>query len=94
MRLPVVDISDPSIRALYEAIQQLQPKTGTVTLTTSSTTTTVSDPRVGTDSVVLLQATNNNAASDNVWVSSKDYGEFVISHASDASTRTFDYVVV
>ena len=69
--------------------------TGSVTLTASTTTTTITDERLGFDSVILLSPLTANAASQAPYISSKLKGSAVITHTSVASTDlNFDYIIV
>tara|TARA_B110000285_G_scaffold71828_1_gene82837 strand:- start:361 stop:639 length:279 start_codon:yes stop_codon:yes gene_type:complete len=69
--------------------------TGNVTLTTSATTTTLNDERLGFDSVILLSPLTANAAAQNPYISTKAKGSVVITHTSVASTDlNFDYIIV
>ena len=69
--------------------------TGSVTLTASTTTTTITDERLGFDSVILLSPLTANAASQAPYISSKLKGSVVITHTSVASTDlNFDYIIV
>ena len=66
---------------------------GSVTLAESTTTTVVTDPRVGTDSVISLMPTTANAAAEAPHIA-VDAGTFTITHANAATTdRTFSYAV-
>lgn len=65
------------------------------TCAANATTTTVSDLRVGPESIVLLSPTSANSASENIYVSAKNKQNFVVSHSNAASTdRTFDYIII
>ncbi|RVO54940.1 hypothetical protein [Sinorhizobium meliloti] len=79
-------------RVLNNVVRQFD-NTGTVTLANSTTTTTVSNPKVASTSKIFLQPRTSAAASENAWISSISAGSFVITHASATTTRTFDYVV-
>ena len=69
--------------------------TGSVTLTASTTTTTITDERLGFGSVILLSPLTANAAAQTPYISSKLKGSVVITHTSVASTDLdFDYVIV
>lgn len=74
--------------------------TGSVTLTASTTTTTVTDRRVGVESVILFMPTTANASAEigagGMYVSTQTAGtSFVITHANNAQTdRTFRYIIV
>lgn len=96
---PTIDpTAPPKERAVVIALQQvLQGKlniAGTFTLTASVTSTTVSDPRVGVDSVVIPVAKTANAAAENIYITIGT-DAFTVTHANAATTdRTFDYVVL
>jgi len=71
--------------------------TGTVTLTASATSTTLSDVRIGGNSVILFTPTTSNGATAhaNLYVSAKASGTATLTHASSSNTdQTFDYVVI
>ena len=71
--------------------------TGSVTLTASAATTTLSDRRIGPDSVILLMPTTANAAAAlaTTYVASRGDQTATINHASNAQTdKTFAYAVL
>ena len=69
--------------------------TGTVTLRASNTTTTITDERLGFDSVILLSPLTATAAAQAPYVSTKAKGSIIITHTSVASTDlNFDYIIV
>jgi hypothetical protein len=69
--------------------------TGTITLAASTTTTTITDERLGFDSVILLSPLTANAAAQTPYVSTKAKGSAVITHTSTAHTDlNFDYIIV
>lgn len=71
--------------------------TGTVTLATGSATTTLSDRRIGTGSVILFMATTANAAGDlaNLYVTGRTDGQATLNHSNNAQAdRTYAYVVL
>lgn len=85
-------------RAMQQVINDLVRQFdnyGSVTLATSTTTTTVSNPKVLPTSVIVLQATNIGAAAvaASTFVSSKTSGQFTITHTSATTARVFDYVI-
>jgi len=93
--VPVVHSSDIEHRRLIAQLaNQLIPVIKTVTLTLTSTTTTVTDEQMGEDRTVLLIPTNSNAASENIHLSSKLNGSFVLTHASAGTTRNYDYIII
>lgn len=72
--------------------------TGTVTLTNSATTTSVTDYRVSGDSVILFMPITSDGASElaagTMYVSARTKQAFTITHANATTTRSFAYVVV
>lgn len=64
---------------------------GSVTLTTSSATSTVTNPVVGKDAKVQLTPADANAASEvaSTYVSSVADGSFVITHPNNGDTRVW-----
>lgn len=73
--------------------------TGTVTLTANSATTTISDRRIGPNSIIVPMATTANAAAElaaNGWhVSSRGKETATVTHANNSQTdRTFGYAVL
>ena len=70
---------------------------GTVTLTASSATTTLTDIRVGPDTVILFMPTTANAAGalSGLYVSARTEGSATLTHANNAqSDKTFDYALL
>lgn len=73
--------------------------TGSVTLTASTTTTAVSDERVGKESIILFMPLTANSASEQgngtMYVSTRADGSFTITHANNTQTdRQFGYIVI
>lgn len=69
---------------------------GTVTFTANSATTTLSDKRIGVNTVVLLEPrTANAAAANNTWyIATKGDGTATITHANNAQAdRLFGYAL-
>ena len=72
---------------------------GTVTLTASAASTTVTDFRVGQDSAILFTPTTANAAAEQgngtMFLSSRVKQGFRITHANNSQAdRTFLYIVI
>lgn len=80
--------------SLNNVIEGKINSTGSVTLTNSSATTTLSDDRIGIDSVILIMPTTSAASTENIYFSSQDKGTVTLNHTSDTTTRTFKYVVI
>ena len=71
--------------------------TGTVTLTASTTTTTITDRRIGPDSCIELMPTtaNASAAIATTYISSRGKETATLTHANNSQTdRTFGYAVL
>jgi len=69
---------------------------GSLTLTANAATTTVSDQRIGSNSVILLMPTtaNASAALGGLYFDTFDNGFCTAHHANNAQTdRSFRYVV-
>tara|TARA_A100000171_G_C2106968_1_gene132840 strand:+ start:498 stop:815 length:318 start_codon:yes stop_codon:yes gene_type:complete len=71
--------------------------TASFTLAASTTTTTVTDFRVGPDSVIVFTPMTANAAGafSSMFVSARATESFTVTHASNSQTdKTFTYIVV
>lgn len=71
--------------------------TGSITLNSTGTTTTLNNERIGYDSVIILMPRNANAAgeTDHTYVSSKAVGSCVITHRNHGhSDCNWDYVII
>lgn len=103
---PVVPISwsgltEEWVRLVAEVVRSLQDgkilATGNVTLTASAATTTLSDRRIGPNSVILLMPTTANAAAAlaTTYISARTNESATITHANNAqSNKTFGYAVL
>jgi len=80
--------------ALNNTIDGKLNSTGEITLTNSSTTTTLTDARIGGNSVILLMPITNNAANAHIHFTDIGNGTATMNHGSDSSTRTFKYVII
>ncbi len=67
--------------------------TGSVTLANSATTTTLSDDRIGGNSVILFMPTTSDASTVTIHVTGRQKGQATLNHASATTTRSFDYVI-
>jgi hypothetical protein len=84
-------------QALNNTIDGKLNSTGNVTLSASATTTTLTDARVGSNSIILFMPTTSNAnsAKDDLYVSARADGSATLTHASSVNTdQTFGYVVI
>ena len=71
--------------------------TGSITLTANATTTTLTDTRVGANSVIVFMPKTANAASamTSLFVSARGTGTATLTHDSNAATdRQFEYVII
>lgn len=93
------DIGDQLRRIVLAVNNILRGKTnntGTVTLTANSATSTLTDIRIGINSVILLQPTTANAAGAlaTTYFGTAGDGTVTINHANNAQTdRTFSYTL-
>lgn len=69
---------------------------GSVTLTLSSATTTLTDPNIGLDSTILFSFKTANAQTEGLpWYSITGAGSATLNHQNNATTgRTFGYLIV
>ena len=67
--------------------------TGNVTLTNSSATTTLSDARIGENSVILFMPTTSDASTVTIHVTGRQKGQATLNHASATTPRSFGYIV-
>mgnify|MGYP003677592596 FL=1 len=67
--------------------------TGNITLTNSSATTTLSDARIGSGSIILFMPTTSDASSATIYVTARQKGQATLNHANASTTRSFDYVI-
>lgn len=84
------------IQAIRDLINGKTNNTGTITLTASSATTTITDPLIQPSSKIALYPTSATASAEatTTYVSAKAVGSATVTHANNAlTTRTFDYVV-
>jgi hypothetical protein len=84
-------------RGVRNALQGKTINTGSVTLTASSTTTTLTDARIGAASVLLFMPTTAHAvtAAAALYVSVRTRGSATLTHASSANVdQSFSYVVI
>lgn len=98
----VPGITETDLKKIVLAIQQLAAgrsnAVGSVTLTASAATTTVTDKNCAVGSTPILTATTANAATEvgngTMYVSAVGNGSFTITHANAATTgRTFLYAI-
>ena len=69
--------------------------TGDITLTASSATTTLTDPRIGIESFIGFTPLTANAQADMPYVTNRGKGTATLNHANNAQTdRDFVYCVI
>lgn len=71
--------------------------TGRIMLASSSTTTTLTDERIGVDSVILFTPTSSHAASEmaHLYISAQTSGQATITHRNTGhSDLNFQYVII
>lgn len=102
--IPYYDKNDPNaldewLRNIVDVVNQMLDGAtnaiGTVTLTDSSATTTLTDRRIGTDSRILFMPTTSNAKDEGTpYVTARGEGTCTLNHANNAQTdRTYEYVI-
>jgi hypothetical protein len=70
---------------------------GTITLTQSSTTTTLTDARIGNKSVILFTPTSSHAAQEmaHLFISAQTSGSATITHRNTGhNDLNFQYIIV
>ena len=84
--------------AVNNALQGKINSIGSVTLTASSTTTTLTDPRIGGESIVLLMPTTAHAATAyvaGIWFSNVTRGAIVLNHTNSINAdQRFTYIIL
>tara|TARA_R100001509_G_scaffold165702_1_gene149096 strand:+ start:10603 stop:10926 length:324 start_codon:yes stop_codon:yes gene_type:complete len=70
--------------------------TGSLTLGTVGTTTTITDARIGVNSVILLMPTTVKAAEDmdNIYFTGLGDGTATVNHTHNSHVRTYKYVII
>ena len=103
MTVRVVDRNEKDLTKLTLAINELASgrsnATGTFTLASGATTTSVTAPTCAAGSVPILVATTANAAAElgngTLYVSAVGKGSFTVTHANNGQTdRNFLFVCV
>src|SRR5690349_6701346 len=85
-------------RKIAEAVNAISAQigSGTITLTPSATTTTLTDQHIGASTVVLLMPTTAHASAAfvaGIWFSGVTKGAITLNHASSANVdQTFSYI--
>lgn len=82
--------------ALNNTIDGKLNSTGDLTLGTVGTTTTITDARIGVNSVILLMPTTVKAAEDmdNIYFTGLGNGTATVNHTHNSHVRTYKYVVI
>lgn len=99
--VPGIDETDQKkvILSLQQLAAGRSNAVGSVTLTTSATTTTVTDNNCASGSVPILIPTTANASAEmgngTIYISAVANKSFTITHASNTQTdRTFKYAIL
>ena len=100
MKLPVkFNTQDEAIRRIVQAINvNVDGQIGTITLTASVATSTLTDDRITHNSVLLLMPTTAIASTEQgagtIYIGTSVNGSATITHANNAQTdRTFKYLI-
>jgi type V secretory pathway adhesin AidA len=102
---PTVPLSSPNIEqhlrlvssSLNNTINGKLNSTGAITLRASETTTTLTDARIGGNSVILFMPITANArtALDTMYVSARSSGSATLTHASSGNTdQNLTYTII
>jgi len=105
---PINDEEGKHRRALAQAARSLidghgnnagSAAAGTgITIASGATSTVVTDPRVGTDSIIVLMPTTAAAATEygsgSLYVSARGDGTFTVTSSNTAAERLFDYAIL
>jgi hypothetical protein len=89
-------------RAVAEVVRGIMDgktnNTGSITLTQSSTTTTLTDRRIGPDSVILFSPLNARGAEEigqgGLYISSRGQGTATITHGSHNYDMKYAYAII
>jgi hypothetical protein len=76
---------------LNQAVAAVSDCTGSFTLANSATTTTVTNPKITSQSKIIIQPRSANSAAASAFVNTISNGSFVVGHSSAVSVRSFDY---
>lgn len=70
--------------------------TGEFSTTTSSTTSTLYDERIGFDSVILLMPLDHDSSAElkDIYFTNFAKGSVVVNHGSHATARNYKYVII
>ena len=87
------------VLAINNILRGKTNNTGSVILTENSATSTLTDIRIGINSVILLQPTTANASAEigagTIYFDDPGNGSVVINHANNVQTdRIFKYAII
>lgn len=68
--------------------------TGEFTISSGTTTTTVTDPRAGVDSMILFTGIGHDISHVHPWMSSRSDGSFVVGHQNHGHDVDVGYVII
>jgi hypothetical protein len=95
--LPVFGADERQVSEVVRGIMDGKTNnSGYFTSGTTTTTTVLFDERISFDSAILFTPMNDKAAAemDKLWVGTRNQGNAVIHHASNAHVCNFMYIVV
>ena len=97
-RLPPFGGDERSVAEIVNGIMDGKTNNiGTVTLAQSATTTTLTDARIGIESVILFTPTSSNSASEmaHLFISAQTNGSATITHRNTGhADLNFQYIIV
>jgi hypothetical protein len=95
--LPVFGADERQVSEVVRGIMDGKTNnTGTVTLATGgATTTTLSDGRIGKESLIFFTPTAAVSVATGLYISSQTIGSATITHAANSTSgKTYGYIVV
>lgn len=68
--------------------------TGSFTISSGTTTTTVNDARASADSIILFVGLGHDISHAHPWLSSRSNGSFVVGHQNHGHDMDIGYLIV
>jgi len=91
---PILATTREIAEVLNNTVNGKLNSTGTATLTAGGADVTVTDPRVSTDSVILLEPHSINYYDHDPYIKTKNDGSFVIGQKNNGHSTDIGYVII
>ena len=91
---PIIATTREVAEVLNRTVDGKLNSTGTFTLPSGSADITVTDPRAGKESVILLSPLNSHFYDHEPYVKTKNNGSFVIGKKNHGHSSEADYVII